>query len=335
MPDGTPFLQGVNLGGWLLLEKWMTPSLFDGTSAVDEYTFMQTAGAVKKIENHRQTFITESDFAWLANHKINAVRIPIGYWIFEGDDPYIEGIKYLDWAVKTAKKYDIFVLIDLHGAKGSQNGKHHSGKVGQSDWFKNPTYREQTIQTLEKIVLRYKKDRNVWGVELLNEPKLGLFHFKLRKFYNDAYERLAKVARPGLRIVFHDDFTPRIMSGAIKQQSSTPVVMDIHWYQFTVLFPGLYNLSGYFNKVRRRSRLLTRLQKKQSIIVGECSVVLSGKILAGRSKQQEAIAFKEHAELQLQTYAHAAGWFYWTYKTEGRGIWHFRSLVEDGVIALE
>lgn len=29
-------LQGVNLGGWLVLEKWMTPSLFDGTTAADE-----------------------------------------------------------------------------------------------------------------------------------------------------------------------------------------------------------------------------------------------------------------------------------------------------------
>ena len=30
-------LKGVNLGGWLVLEKWITPSLFDGTNAVDEF----------------------------------------------------------------------------------------------------------------------------------------------------------------------------------------------------------------------------------------------------------------------------------------------------------
>lgn len=28
-------LRGVNLGGWLLLEKWITPSLFDGLDATD------------------------------------------------------------------------------------------------------------------------------------------------------------------------------------------------------------------------------------------------------------------------------------------------------------
>ena len=32
-------LRGVNLGGWLVLEKWMTPSLFDGTAAADETYF--------------------------------------------------------------------------------------------------------------------------------------------------------------------------------------------------------------------------------------------------------------------------------------------------------
>ena len=30
-------VKGVNLGNWLVLEKWMSPSLFDGTTAEDEY----------------------------------------------------------------------------------------------------------------------------------------------------------------------------------------------------------------------------------------------------------------------------------------------------------
>ena len=64
------FLRGVNLGGRLLLEKWMTPSLFAGTEAIDEYTFMQTPGAAKKIDEYRRTFITESDFKWLAEHGV-------------------------------------------------------------------------------------------------------------------------------------------------------------------------------------------------------------------------------------------------------------------------
>ncbi|MDY5113881.1 MAG: hypothetical protein SPE66_09255 [Bilifractor sp.] len=30
-----PF-HGVNLGNWLVLEKWMSPEMFDGTDAEDE-----------------------------------------------------------------------------------------------------------------------------------------------------------------------------------------------------------------------------------------------------------------------------------------------------------
>lgn len=322
----------MNLGGWLLLEKWMTPSLFAGTTAADEYTFMQTSGARAKVDKHRRKFITEDDFKWLHDHGINAVRIPVGYWILESDGPYIEGAKYLDWAIKTAEKYGILVLIDLHGAKGSQNGKDHSGRVGRAEWFRNKIYREQTISTLENLALRYKEAKSLWGIELLNEPKLGIFHFKLRQFYKEAYKRVSKAAGPNVKIVFHDAFTPRLMSGAIKGKNA---VMDIHWYQFTALFPRLYTLKSYFKKVIRRKNLLKRLQKQQPVIVGEWSVTLSGEILKGLAKFEERQAFKTHARLQLDAYTSAAGWFYWSYKTEGRGIWNFRSLVEDGMISLE
>ena len=31
------FVKGVNLGNWLVLEKWMSPVVFAGTTAEDEY----------------------------------------------------------------------------------------------------------------------------------------------------------------------------------------------------------------------------------------------------------------------------------------------------------
>jgi len=40
-------LKGVNLGGWLVLEKWMTPKLFEGTTAEDEYSFSFEENAQK------------------------------------------------------------------------------------------------------------------------------------------------------------------------------------------------------------------------------------------------------------------------------------------------
>ena len=37
-------LRGVNLGNWLLLEKWMSPRVFAGTGARDEYTLCEALG---------------------------------------------------------------------------------------------------------------------------------------------------------------------------------------------------------------------------------------------------------------------------------------------------
>ena len=38
MAEAGTKLRGVNLGSWLVLEKWMVPSLFEGLAATDETT---------------------------------------------------------------------------------------------------------------------------------------------------------------------------------------------------------------------------------------------------------------------------------------------------------
>lgn len=50
--------------------------------------------AADTVQNFRKNFITESDWAKLANVGINTVRIPIGWWIAQGanpDPPFIPG----------------------------------------------------------------------------------------------------------------------------------------------------------------------------------------------------------------------------------------------------
>ncbi|RLN55410.1 hypothetical protein BBJ28_00023374, partial [Nothophytophthora sp. Chile5] len=135
---------GVNLGGWLVAEHWMTGAadFWQGVGEDDagkgEYTAIAKATDPDTIrsnlENHHSTFITESDIADIAAAGLNTVRVPVGYWIvgFDHDDPsgaadwevYTNGtLKYLDALITDwAKKHNIAVLISLHAAKGSQNG---------------------------------------------------------------------------------------------------------------------------------------------------------------------------------------------------------------------
>ena len=58
-------------------------------------------------------------------HSLNHVRLPIGYWAFEvgSGEPYITGqLDYLKKAITWASNHDLKLIIDLHGAPGSQNG---------------------------------------------------------------------------------------------------------------------------------------------------------------------------------------------------------------------
>lgn len=324
------FLRGVNLGGWLVLEKWMTPSLFAGTDAIDEYTFMQTPEAAKKLEQHRRTFITEKDFKWLKAHGLNAVRLPIGYWLLEPDGLYKEGMRYVDWAFRMAEKYELQVLLDLHGAPASQNGHDHSGRSGGADWFNDTTARQRTVTTLQTLHRRYKNSPSYWGIELLNEPRTSWYNPLLRLFYRQA----AAILDGNKHIVFHDGFRPRLMSGAL--QPDKRVVMDVHLYHMASWI-GRYmpaerfvQLSGWW-----WGHLLRKLTKKQSVIIGEWSIVINGKKLRNMNKTA-ALALMDHfGEEQQVVYAQfASGWFYWSYKTEEQGYWNFRWLVEKEILRL-
>lgn len=56
------YVKGVNLGNWLVLEKWMSPGLFDGTTAEDEYylpTQLPKEIYEERIRMHRSEYITE------------------------------------------------------------------------------------------------------------------------------------------------------------------------------------------------------------------------------------------------------------------------------------
>ena len=131
-------LRGVNLGGWLVLERWMTPSVFAGTDASNEHQLMMQPDGPERIAKHRQEFMTEADFAWLHAHGIEALRVPVGYWVLESQDGYLEATKQLDWCFAMAQKYHMRVLLDLHAAPGAQNLGDHSGsgnRMPQTGWY--------------------------------------------------------------------------------------------------------------------------------------------------------------------------------------------------------
>ncbi|CAG8715122.1 1704_t:CDS:2, partial [Acaulospora colombiana] len=82
-PYGKQPVRGVNLGGWLVLEPFITPSLFETSGVIDEFTLCASLGpdaAKAMLDKHYSTFITEQDFADIAKAGLDHVRISFGHW---------------------------------------------------------------------------------------------------------------------------------------------------------------------------------------------------------------------------------------------------------------
>lgn len=258
------------------------------------------------------------------------MRLPVGYWIIAPEKPYKGGIRYVDWAFRMAEKYQLQVLLDLHGAPGSQNSNDHSGRAGETGWFDDAAG-EQTAKIIKKLYERYKKSPAFWGIELLNEPD-SKRHFApvLRKFYKTT----AGAFTGDTRIVFHDSYRPRRWSGALKTDQRA--VMDVHLYHMSSWLARCLS-AGQFVWLTKwcYGRLLRKLTKKQPVVIGEWSIVLKGEKLRKLSGTDAEGLMRRFGTKQLAAYEqHAAGWFYWNYTTEESGLWNFRWLVDSKILVI-
>lgn len=322
-------LRGVNLGGWLVLERWMTAYLFEGLEAHNEYELVQTEKGKRRLKRHHATFITEDDFKWLSDHAIELVRLPVGHWIFGDKPPYIGAIKRLDWAFEMADKYQIRILLDLHGAPGAQNAADHSGsgRPGLPSWLDDRQKQESTIQVLEKLTARYKDAKQLWGIELVNEPLADRTGLKLAWFYRRAYKRVIRIAQPGIKIIFSDGFKPKLLAGALLfAKKAYPALMDCHFYQcFGDENSGL-NFEDHLKKTMRMGWFARFLGFVQPIVVGEWSTILPFHLTPEQTR--------EYWAAQERAYRSCDALIYWNYKTSAPSNWNFRALVDDGVIVL-
>ena len=141
-PDNVA-LRGTNIGGWMVLEPWITPSLFyrflgkqhsDGIG-MDCWTFCEALGpkhANEVLRAHWDEWLKEEHFQMLADRGVELVRIPIGDWTLKPYGRYVGcmdgAAEKIQWAMDKFADVGIKVLLDVHAVKGSQNGFDNSGK---------------------------------------------------------------------------------------------------------------------------------------------------------------------------------------------------------------
>ncbi|KAK1613741.1 hypothetical protein QYE76_019258 [Lolium multiflorum] len=95
--------------------------------------------ATQVMNDHWSTYIVEDDFAFMAANGLNAVRIPVGWWIASDPNPpapFVGGsLQALDNAFTWAERNNIRVIVNLHAAPGSQNPNEHSVSPPLCKWF--------------------------------------------------------------------------------------------------------------------------------------------------------------------------------------------------------
>lgn len=239
-------IRGVNVGGWLNLEPFITPSFFEKfgskDNVVDEWTLLSKLGPAKAkdtMEKHYSAFITKQTFADIRAAGMDHVRFPFGYWMVQnfGDEPYIPQIswRYLLRGIEYCRQNGLRVNLDLHGAPGSQNGWNHSGRQGVIGWLNGTDgdlNAQRTLDIHHKLSVffaqpRYKNVVTMYG--LVNEPRnVELDTAKVVAWTQKAIDQI-RADKITAVIVFGDGFMG-LDNWQGKLQGNDNLLLDVHQY---------------------------------------------------------------------------------------------------------
>lgn len=376
-PYGSKKVRGVSLGGWLVLEPWITPSIFDNTGdsrIIDEWTFGQYQDkntAQLTLQEHWNTWITEGDFQAIAAAGLNHVRLPIGYWAWQvgPGEPYIQGqLPYLRNAVTWASNYGLKLIIDLHGAPGSQNGFDNSGqRMSFPSWQSNQNNIDRTNAIMQQIAAEFGPQyQTVSAIGPLNEPAGfdgSAVLNAVRSYWLSSYDNIRASSANTLELI-HDAFQPlSYWDGWQQGPNYQGVAMDTHIYQMFsdagVAMSNSQHISTACNEAGdlegfNANELLTIVGEwtpamtdcakylngrgvgsrydgsfPGSARVGSCSGLTgSGSTFSGDYKT----FLRQTWEAQVITYEKASGWIMWTWKAEQADEWSYQAGLTYGWI---
>ena len=203
-------IKGINFGNLFISEGWMTVNSIgalyneDGSfqsvneqGVVEAYEeiFQEEFDAIlaERVANGDFTeeqlaqmldaffyaYCTEADFKLISDTGLNTIRLPMYYRNFmQGPDDALtmrpDAFLKLDYFLELAKKYDLKVIIDMHGVVGGQSGFEHSG-TRDIDFWKNETYIQSMCELWKNIATYYVEERpdlasTILAYDLVNEP---------------------------------------------------------------------------------------------------------------------------------------------------------------------
>ncbi|KAL4151026.1 hypothetical protein PRNP1_010412 [Phytophthora ramorum] len=348
--------RGVNLGGWLVAEHWMTADaafwngVDDRFANSGEYTAITKAASPdnirSKLKDHHANFISEDDIEQIAAAGLNTVRVPLGFWLLGYDnhdlssqhewEVYTRGtLVYLDQLIRSwAKKHNVAVLVSLHAAKGSQNGADHSSPAspGHSFWSQYPENVANSIEVARFLADRYLLDEAFLGIGLLNEPSGSTDERVLYQYYKDAYQAVRSTGSDCVLSVMPmlQKQSPDEMVGFMEAPQFTNVWVEWHPY---FIWGYEHTSDEQLVSVAVKQQYRARVDKWNArachnrLFLGEWSVAT-----ASNMRRNKPDLFYSFAQEQLQVHEQAeGGWTLWTWKAAGNNVddWSLQKLLTD------
>ena len=328
LSDKPRAVHGVNLSGWLVLEPWVTPSLFAGSGAFDEASLansMDPGRYAAMLEEHRETFVEDTDFFRISARGFNAVRLQVPWFVF-GENGPMPGpsagcLGFVDKAFDWAEAAGIDILLDIAATPGSDPSEPTSffGDV--------ESFREAMLDVLGGLSSRYAERENFLGIEPINEVRgkrrrglaveEGVPPHVLRNFYRDAYEVVRSSAGAKPVFVVHDAGIPKAWRAFMASRRYQNVWLDSHLFHYSESMNAA-GPTGVRGLVDESTRHLAEAAKSHlPVMVGEWSAALP-LADAGMTPEGRIALERVYTAGQLSAFSGCVGWFFQTWKTEGR-----------------
>ncbi|KAL5355910.1 putative cellulase [Aspergillus floccosus] len=345
---------GVNLGGWLCQESTIDTQWWANYSmgAADEWNLCAKQGSNcgPILERRYATFITHADIDKLASAGVNTLRIPTTYaaWIKMPGSQLYSGrqIEHLDnIATYAITKYNMHVIVDVHGLPGGVNGMDIGEAFGHYGWFHNHTALEYSLKAID-AVLAYVQGPGrpeSYTIAPINEPAdtedMSVFGTPAAlsadgaawvvKYIRAVLDKVA-AANPRIPVMFQGSFHPETYWSRHFSKHSN-LVFDVHKYYFEGRGATGQNITSY---ICADAEDIVG-DGKFPIYVGEWSIQAeSNNSFAGREKALNT---------GLYVFAkHTQGSSYWTAKffsnatVDGQGTkgdyWNYMTWIEKDMI---
>tara|TARA_Y100001935_G_scaffold44373_2_gene36366 strand:+ start:131 stop:2119 length:1989 start_codon:yes stop_codon:yes gene_type:complete len=168
-------LKGMGLGGWLVPEGYMLGTWGSPTSIRNRIVDLIGEDSTKVFyEKFEKNYVAEKDITQLAEWGFNSVRLPFHYKTLSPSYRSYneEGFAVIDSVIDWCARNEIYLILDMHVAPGSQSGDENAdGDEGAKLWDSKEN-QDWAVDIWGEIAKRYATERWIGGYDLLNEPVL-------------------------------------------------------------------------------------------------------------------------------------------------------------------